>query len=523
MTGTKTSITSDQASGPTLARWAMAALWLWVRVWLLPPMLVQTVLAQTELPPVASETANSAQARGRALYRLGVYSNGRPVQAVNGETGGETGVPLPAAFVACANCHGYQARGKSEGGSKVSDIRPDTLFSPYQRVQANQRRRPPYDAASFFTAITTGKDPGGQMLDATMPRFKLSAGDAADLLAYLQKLQASDGQGVSNDRIDIGVLLPNDVALAAQANTDWALLTAWRDEINQKGGFFRRRINLLRLNERDMSGAAPLLALLDSRDRADSPTWPQQEVPVLSMTADVLQRERFALYPGIVQRTRLLARYALAQSTSSRLALAHHALPAAQLQATLSAVQPLLAVKPVALTAESAEPAIKVAKALRAAGIDQVLLLGSEDKLKQLVASASTIGWQPLFLWESTPRGSAKGMRAVTAQATLPGDITPEAKISYTRYSGSSEFTGRDPSRQFALLGLTRLLSAALENTGRDLNRESLLQALAGLQEFRSGVARPGSFSARRHTGTVGVYVIALPESALAGEPVWLE
>jgi ABC-type branched-subunit amino acid transport system substrate-binding protein len=243
------------------------------------------------------------------------------------------------------------------------------------------------------------------------------------------------------------------------------------------------------------------------------------------MVADLLTRTnryQFALYPGLAERARLLARYAITQLPGPELTIVYpgNAISAAQLKATITAVRPLVSVNAVPLTADN--PA-ETARALRDAGRDKVLLLGGDDQIKKFVASAASIGWRPLFLWVQAPGGASKGIRAVTVQPTLHSDVTEEARAAYTRYAHSAGFRQRDPSRQFALLALTRLLSAALENTGRDLNRESLVETLAAMHEFRSGVARAGSFNARRHTATSGLYVVPLPESAFPGDPVWLE
>jgi hypothetical protein len=51
----------------------------------------------------ASSRNDDALARGRSLYLAGMHADGRALVAHNAGTD----LPLPQAFVACVNCHGY--------------------------------------------------------------------------------------------------------------------------------------------------------------------------------------------------------------------------------------------------------------------------------------------------------------------------------------------------------------------------------------------------------------------------------
>lgn len=462
-----------------------------------------------------------AEARGRSLYLTGLHADGRPLAGKNEGTG----LPLPQAFVACVNCHGYEARGKSEAGTVTSDIRWNRLTKPYGLTRPDGRRRAPYDAASFFAALVEGRDPSGQPLDTAMPRFALSAGDAADLRAYLQHLDSPGDQGISDDTIRIGVIAAHG---SASIGSDRKLLDCWFDDINRRGGIFRRRVELADVAAESMHGMPPLLALLamnldDSRAPAvDAPPG----IPLLSAVADAsgeADRYRFALYPGSDGRARALARYAITRDPSSQPQLAllysESATSPAQLATVNAALKPLAAVKSIPITSARSDD---VVNALRTEGIDHVVMLDSDAASEALIASALRHEWDPLFLWVQQPTNGAVGVRAVTVTPARITDVTAEAGASYARCVNLATTLEHDRARQLALLASARLLVTALEKGGRDIGRERLVETLQSLREFRSGFAPPGSLTPQRRNAASGVYVVPLPASRFQPEPVWV-
>ena len=454
-------------------------------------------IAMLMLPvAIAQAQSDAAQARGRMLYRQGTHAEGRPLQAVSGDSA----EPLPAAFVACANCHGPTARGKTEAGTTAGDIRWDTLSKPYETLRSDGRRRAPYDATLFSRALTAGKDSGGFALDASMPRYTLSAAEVADLLAYLQHLDPPGDDGVSDETIRIGIALPDDPRLAAQTQADRQDIHTFFDEINRKGGLFRRRLELIAFDCSHPDEAPPVLAVLG---RSAAACREPADVPVLSAIADSPARPdryRFALYPATIERLRLLAGYALAlePAAHAKLALVYpeKAVPPALLDAAIAALRPVTAVKPVAIDPRDADHAVT---ALRATGANQLLLLGPADAFDALADSAKRQQWQPLFLWTDMPAQAPTGIRAVALQPDLDDRSRP------------------------ALLAAAQVLVIALENAGREVGRESLVETLEALHEIRSGVAPPGAFTGLRHSLAPGLYAVPQRASTFRPEPAWLK
>jgi hypothetical protein len=87
------------------------------------------------------------------------------------------------------------------------DITWSELTKPYGHVHG-ARRHPPFDERSVGRAVTDGLDPASQPLDASMPRYSLSRGDLAALVAWLKVLERQREVGLGADALALATLLP---------------------------------------------------------------------------------------------------------------------------------------------------------------------------------------------------------------------------------------------------------------------------------------------------------------------------
>jgi mono/diheme cytochrome c family protein len=147
--------------------------------------------------------------RGRELFTKGTSPSGREVTVTIG--GGNVTASMP-----CASCHGSDGTGRTEGGVSAPDIRWDTLLRKY-------------DERGILRAITLGTH-----LSPVMPRYHLWREDAADLIAYLQRLGTLHDPGLTDDTITIGVLVSIPVMRAA--------VEQWAAAVNARGGIYTRRL-----------------------------------------------------------------------------------------------------------------------------------------------------------------------------------------------------------------------------------------------------------------------------------------
>jgi hypothetical protein len=146
-------------------------------------------------------------------------------------------------------------------------------------------------------------------------------------------------------------------------------------------------------------------------------------------------------------------------------------------------------------------------------------MLGEGSGFAELMTSAKRLRWDPLWLWPDVSRYVEASGRAAGAQPALPNDVSAEALEEYRQCVEGAGATECDRPRQFALLASARLLVTALENAGREVNREKLVETLENLRDIRSGYARLGSFSSRRHTAAAGVYIVSLSPAADVERP----
>ncbi len=454
----------------------------------------------------ATAQVNGAAERGRRLYRTGMRADGSPVTTATNQSG----TALPPAFVACINCHGYDARGKTEGGAIVSDIRWETLSKPYDILRDDGRHRAPYDAARFFRALTEGTDSSDRLLDPTMPRYHLSAAEAADLSAYLQQPASSTDEGVTTDTIRIGLVLSDTSAMSASAQSDRRLLAARFDELNRQGGIFRRRLELIEIDPAHPAEVLVVLvgsAPMEPRDSA----WETAGIPTLRVTAGqstATSHYSFAIFPSQAEQARALVRYAATHSESATPSVAliyqESSISPAMVDSIVSSIAPLCSVKPVQVLKSSLDqPLIS----LREAGATHALLICSASVRDEIIQRSPHAGWDPLFLSPDPPSVGAVGRRVVSLVAVRPSDVSPEALLEYRRVADHSGKEKPDQLHQLELLATTRVLITALENAGREIDREKLTAMLEALRDFRSGFGPPIGFAPRHHVAVRGTYV----------------
>src|SRR5215213_7306542 len=176
--------------------------------------------------------------RGRAIYLRGESASGREIKALVGE------VDVPASTMTCAGCHGARGEGKTEGGVTAGNLTWANLVKPYGHTHPTGRKHGPFDEAAFVRAVTDGVDPSKNVMLAAMPRYKLSAEDAADIIAYLKRIEEDHDPGLTDSAVRVGTFLPTEGPLAGTGAAMKDVLTAFFNELNAGGGVFGRRVEL---------------------------------------------------------------------------------------------------------------------------------------------------------------------------------------------------------------------------------------------------------------------------------------
>jgi hypothetical protein len=120
----------------------------------------------------------SGASLGERVFLTGANENGRLIPRSGG-------LGMMGSRVACANCHGSDARGRTiqvmMGQVEAPDIRWSTLTAP-----PTDPTDKAFDPDNFFLAVTQGLDPNGSSLKAPMPRWELTRAESDALVEYLK-------------------------------------------------------------------------------------------------------------------------------------------------------------------------------------------------------------------------------------------------------------------------------------------------------------------------------------------------
>ena len=115
---------------------------------------------------------------GERIFRTGTDENGRAIPRSGA-------MRMMGPVVACADCHGSDARGRTiqvmMGQADAPDIRWRTLVTP-----PTDPTDKAFVADSFFLAVTQGIDPNGSSLKVFMPRWQLTRTESDALIEYLK-------------------------------------------------------------------------------------------------------------------------------------------------------------------------------------------------------------------------------------------------------------------------------------------------------------------------------------------------
>jgi ABC-type branched-subunit amino acid transport system substrate-binding protein len=464
-------------------------------------------------------------AKGRAIYRRGAVDAGRPIVALLGQPP----VPVPAATLPCANCHGRDGLGRPEGGQEPSVITWRALTRAIVAGGAGNQARPAYDATLLRRAITMGLDPSGRALDPGMPRYQLTHQDLDDLIAYLEEMESDLDPGLTDSTIHLGVVLAPRSQSGALGTPIRQALEALFERINARGGIYGRRIEL-RFAEAPESraervGAARKLIEEERPFALICPYISQVEAPFEALASECSipvvgpltplpapegtpTRPVFYLDGGLAGELRALVEYAGALP-KTRLAVVLYregSVAAAAVAAVRESCAQQGLGRPEEIAAPVAADWVGTIERLRSAGVSTVFAVGLGDETSTLIESAEAAGWRP----DVFSPASLAGRRTIVRPPPFKGRVflslpTPKADdAEVDEYRDLVRRGHLDPSHQAihrVALGAAKVLIEALSRSGRGLSRDRLIEALEGLREFRTGYTPPVTFGAGRRLG----------------------
>lgn len=495
------------------------------------PKTTQTTAATTATAPPQPLTAQ--ERRGRAIYLRGESAAGREIVAVVGE------LDVPASTMTCAGCHGARGEGKTEGGVTAGGLVWSHLLKPYGHTHPTGRKHGPFTELSFIRAVTAGVDPAGNQLLVAMPRYRMSAEDMADLVAYLKRVETDFDPGLTDASVRVGVVLPSSGALAETGAAMKDVLTAYFERLNSRGGIYNRRVEP-RFTEatggaslRDFARREQVFAFVGGisagADAELAAVARDEEIPFIAPSTLTPQSETppnryvFYLLPGVAEQSRALVNFAASKTElkKTRAAVVYadgtlgaSAASAAEEQAKKAGWS--------AVTKQSYRPgefdAAQVARRLKEDGAEAVFFFGAGGEEAALLREAAALGYAPrvFLLGVMTGRDLTSAAppafkdRIFLAFPTVPADVTAEGLADFRALHEQYKFAPRHTAAQLSAFAAAKIFVEGLQRAGRELSRERLVTALEGLYDFETGVTPRLTFGPNRRVGAAGAYVLAL-------------
>ena len=446
---------------------------------------------------------------------------------------------IPAAHLACANCHGITGGGLTEAGVRAPSVTWQTLART-RAPAGSARPRTAYDDAALEQAITHGIDSSGSLLHPAMPRYQISEAQALAVISYLKILGTSKDSdpGISDAAIRIGTVLPQSGRLASIGTDIEVILRAYFMRINNEGGIYGRRIELIvedtgsepgrvRTAIRRLIESHKVFAIVASFDPgfADSlyDALEGSAVPVigpvmLTPPAETASNSNvYFLLPNFYDQARSLVDYISDsrrdRSQRLRLAVIHAegeyeeaAVAGALAQGKLHELE--IVINRRYLPGRFLLP--EIGDLFTAKQPDYILFFGSSQDFEALakymaqaelnipVATSTAMVGRAAF---STASRFSRQLLLVHP-AALPGED------DFSELAVLSGKSGNNPSFQAMALGAAKIFVETAKRSGRWLNRAVFFNTIEQLHDFKTGVAPPVSFGPRHHIGAHGSYIV---------------
>ena len=466
--------------------------------------------------------------RGKAFYLRGESASGQEIIATL------SNLEVPAASVPCAGCHGNRGEGKTEGSVTAGNLTWSFLSRPSGHKS--------YSEVAFGHLLTSGVDPAGHKLSATMPIYRMPMEDIVNLIAYLKRIGTEHDPGLSDKSILLGTLVPEKDALNGLGQSMVDVLQAYFDDINRRGGISNRRIELRIRYGNSKQTVSNLKQLVDDEqvfamvsgltagvDDEISALTMERELPfvgpstLLPYRRSPLNRYLFYLLPGLNEQGRALVN-AAARKTDPTTLKAAIVSPDAELNRNVGgSIQRQTndlhwAAATTTYYSPNAFNATLVLSELNQKGINTMFFLGLGVEAAAILKEAERVGWQGkvymmgTFIGRNIVDNMPSGMkdRVFIVFPTIPADVSPAGAAEFKDLLESHKLARSNAAAQVSALAAAKIVVHALELCGKDLSRERFITALEGLREFDTGFTPKITFGPNRRIGSLGAYVVTI-------------
>lgn len=468
-----------------------------------------------------------SEQRGKEIYLRGTSPSGNAITGWMGE------LSVPASNLNCSGCHGMRGEGKSESGITAGNLTWPNLTKPYGHTHPTGRRHGPFNESSFIRAVVNGVDSNGNDLLAAMPRYKISAQDMADLIAYIKRIDTDLDPGVTDSSIRVGLVVPSEGALADVGTAMKEVFTAYFDDINNRGGIFSRKFDLRVANgaiatvaqnfareEQIFAFVGGVSAGADDQLAAIART---EEIPfigpstLLPHVETPVNRYLFYLLPGVEEQAISLVNFTATQPDlqNASIAIVHSGNPLGIAAANAAERQAKKIGHNVKVYAS--DDAKRIVNDLKNSGAKAVFFFGSGKEQSSFLTEAEATDWRPYVFFLGVMTG--KDLPTLTeafkdkiyiAFPTVPADITTEGMAEFDALHEKYKLPPRHTASQIAAFATAKVFVAALTRAGKDLSREKLITALEGLYNYDTGLTPRITFGPNRRVGAAGAHIIKI-------------
>jgi ABC-type branched-subunit amino acid transport system substrate-binding protein len=371
---------------------------------------------------------------------------------------------------------------------------------------------------------------------------------AADMRvnAVQSKKPSTPQPGITANSIMIGSLAPLTGGNAETGSAVKALLSAYFDDLNQRGGIYGRRI-VLRFAESGDDGAAtlknarrlagtPVFAMVapfvpDGEQKlaavAQASKMPLVGLLALSVPSEPVNREVFYLLPGFQQLEQELVRFAATREKSTiaktAVVVADSKLQTDVAPAMQATWKELNVEKPQEFVFSAAK-AEETVRDLHSQGIERVFFIGDGEQLAPWMQAADRAEWAPRVF----ALGPLLGENILQAPARFQGRIfaaypqlqpEEEAIGEFDYFLSSHNLASDHRLVQISAYCAAKILVEALARAGKNVTREKLIQTLEQMRDFRTGLLPGITFSANRRVGSFKAEIVCVDLASHSFQP----
>ena len=352
--------------------------------------------------------------------------------------------------------------------------------------------------------------------------------------------------GITANSITIGSLAPLTGDNADTGSAVKALLSAYFEDLNQRGGIYGRRI-VLRFAESGDDGATtlknakrlaatPVFAMVapfvpDAEQKlaavAQASKMPLVGLLALSVPSEPVNRQVFYLLPGFQQLEQELVRFAATREKSTiektAVVVADSKLETDVAPAMQATWKELSVEKPQEFVFAPAKSA-DVIRDLHSQGIERVFFIGDGEQLAPWIQAADKAEWAPRvfvlgpLLGEDILRAPARFQgRIFAAYPQLQPEVGAVDEFDY--FLSSHNLASDHRLVQISAYCAAKILVEALARSGKNVTREKLIQALEQMRDFRTGLLPGITFGANRRVGSFKAEIVCVDLASHSFQP----